>query len=346
MHNEKVDHFEVNKKMKLRSAVCFISMLVLFVVLFMISIKAGSIKISWNDIINAFSDSKTVKGKIVMDIRFPRVLAATLLGGALGISGFMLQNFFNNPIAGPFVLGISSGAKLAVAIVMIIFIGNGSSVNSYYMIGAAFIGALLSMFFILLVSRKTRNSAILIVCGVMIGYICSAITELLINFAADSDIVNLHSWSMGSFSGISWDNIKIISIVVILGFVAGFLMTKPMEAYTFGEDYARSMGVNIKHFRMMMIIISSVLSASVTAFAGPISFLGVAVPHLMRGVFKTAKPRVMIPACFLGGALFCLFSDLMARMLFAPTEISVSTITSILGAPVVIIIMITRKRRA
>ncbi|MBR6217853.1 MAG: iron ABC transporter permease [Eubacterium sp.] len=328
-----------------RYLICFICMTIVLMVLFLMSVKFGSIKYTWSEVLDALRDRDSVKGRIVVDIRLPRVIAAILLGGALGIAGFMLQSFFNNPIAGPFVLGISSGAKLAVAIVMILFIGSGNTVGSYALIIAAFLGSLLSMFFILLVSRKTRNSAILIVCGVMIGYICSAVTELLINFAADSDIVNLHSWSMGSFSGISWDNIRVMMIIVVLGVAAAFLMSKPMEAYSFGENYARSMGVNIKRFRMIMIIISSILSACVTAFAGPISFLGVAVPHLMRSIFKTAKPRIMVPACFIGGAIFCLFSDFMARVLFAPTEISVSTVTSILGAPVIIIIMLSRKRR-
>ncbi|MCR5148779.1 MAG: iron ABC transporter permease [Eubacterium sp.] len=329
-----------------RFTICFILLIMSLLVLFVIAVKAGSIDISWKDILDSLKDSSTVKGKIVLNIRMPRVIAAILLGGALGIAGFLLQSFFNNPIAGPFVLGISSSAKLAVAIVMIVFIGRGNTVGSYVMVLAAFIGALVSMFFILLISGRTRNSAILIVCGVMIGYICSAITELLINFAADSDIVNLHSWSMGSFSGISWENIRVIIVVVLAGAVAAFLMSKHIEAYSFGEVYARSMGVNIKMFRMVIIIISSVLSACVTAFAGPVSFLGVAVPHLMKTIFKSAKPVVMIPACFLGGALFALFSDLMARILFAPTEISVSTITSILGAPVIIIIMLNKKRRA
>ena len=192
------------KKRRTRYLLSFIVLGVLVMFFFVLSVKTGSINISWTDVFRAFGGVRGVKQKIIMDIRLPRTVAALLMGGALGISGFMLQSFFNNPIAGPFVLGISSGAKLAVAVVMIFFMKAGQETGSMVMIGAAFIGAMVSMMFILLVSRKIRNSSILVVCGVMIGYICSAITELMINFAADSDIVNLHSWSVGSFSGISW----------------------------------------------------------------------------------------------------------------------------------------------
>ena len=328
-----------------RYIISFAVLGVLVVLFFIMSVKIGSIEVSWKDVFSSFGGEKGVKQKIIMDIRLPRTIAALLMGGALGISGFMLQSFFNNPIAGPFVLGISSGAKMAVAVVMIFFMKAGQETGSMVMIGAAFLGAMLSMMFILLVSRKIRNSSILVVCGVMIGYICSAITELMINFAADSDIVNLHSWSVGSFSGISWANVRVITVVILLGVAAAFIMSKPMEAYSFGESYAKSMGVNIRSFRLWMIIISSILAACVTAFAGPISFLGVAVPHLVRSLFKTSKPIIMIPACFLGGAFFCMFSDLMARVIFAPNEISISTVTSIIGAPVVIVVMLTGRRR-
>lgn len=327
-----------------RCFICFVLLSALLVLLFIISVKTGSVNVSWKDMMSAFSGGDGVKQKIITDIRLPRVIAAVLMGGALGIAGFMLQSFFNNPIAGPFVLGISSGAKLAVAVVMIFFMKPGNETGSLTLIFAAFIGALASMSFILLVSGRVRNSSILIVCGVMIGYICSAVTDLLINFASDSDIVNLHSWSVGSFSGIGWESVRIITITIILSVAAVLLLSKPMEAYGFGENYAKSMGVNIRRFRVCMIILSSILAACVTAFAGPISFLGVAVPHLIRSMYKSSKPLIMIPACFLGGAVFCTFSDLMARVIFAPTEISISTVTSILGAPVVIFIMISGRR--
>ena len=164
-------------------------------------------------------------------------------------------------------------------------------------------------------------------------------------FADDSNIVNLHNWSMGSFSAVSWDNVKTLTVVVVLAVIAAFMLSKPMTAFQMGEQYARSVGVNIRSFRIGLITLSSLLSATVTAFAGPISFVGIAVPHLVRSITKTSKPIVMVPQCFLGGAVFCLFCDLLARNLFAPTEMSISTMTAVFGAPVVIFMLLDRKKR-
>ena len=267
-----------------------------------------------------------------------------ILGGALSVSGFLLQTFFNNPIAGPFTLGISSGAKLVVALLMIFFLSRSVSMGSGAMITAAFLGSLLSMGFVLLVARKVHNMSMLVICGVMIGYICSAITDFVVTFADDSNIVNLHNWSLGSFSGMSWENVKVMAAVVFLSMIFVFLLSKPISAYQLGENYARNMGVNIMLFRILLILLSSILSACVTAFAGPISFVGIAVPHIVKSLLKTAQPILVIPACYLGGAVFCLFCDLIARTLFAPTELSISSVTAVFGAPVVIYIMIRRKR--
>lgn len=281
---------------------------------------------------------------IVWRLRAPRILAAAILGGGLSLSGFLLQTFFANPIAGPFVLGISSGAKLAVSLTMIFLLSRGLISSSAVLIGAAFVGAMLSMGFILLVSRRVRRMSMLVVCGVMIGYICSAVTDFVVTFAEDSNIVNLHNWSMGSFSGIYWDSVGVLAAVTGAALILAFLLSKPIGAYQLGEVYARSMGVNIRRFRGSLILLSSLLSACVTAFAGPVSFVGIAVPHLMKRLFGTAKPILMIPACFLGGGAFCLFCDLIARTAFAPREMSISSVTALLGAPVVIAMLAGRRR--
>lgn len=203
---------------------------------------------------------------------------------------------------------------------------------------------MISTGFILIVSSKLRNMSALLVAGIMIGYICSAITDFVVTFAQESDIVNLHNWSLGSFSGMDWGNVKTACIFVGIAGIFTFLLSKPISAYQLGENYARSMGVNIKLFRTALILLSSVLSATVTAFAGPISFVGIAVPHLVKRCLNTSKPIVVIPACFLGGAVFCMFCDLVARTMFAPSELNISTVTSILGAPVVIAMMIRRQK--
>ena len=281
---------------------------------------------------------------IIWKIRLPRIVMAALLGGALSLSGFLLQTFFANPIAGPFVLGISSGAKMVVALTMIWFLKAFRVVSSWTMIAAAFVGSLLSVGFILLMSRRLKQMAVLLVAGIMIGYICSAVTDFVITFAEDSDIVNLHGWSQGSFSGMSWDNVTVATAIVAVTSALVFMMSKPIGAYQLGEAYAQSMGVNIRVFRVALILLSSVLSACVTAFAGPISFVGIAVPHLVKRFLNTSKPIVVIPATFLGGAVFCMACDLIARTAFAPTELNISTVTSVFGAPVVIGMMLRRHK--
>lgn len=327
-----------------RCAAAFLSLLFLLLALFLWNLNAGSLDLSPAEVLQLLWERSGDNAAIVWKIRLPRILAVVLLGGALSVSGFLLQTFFANPIAGPFVLGISSGAKLAVSLTMIVLLSRDVIIGSGAMILAAFAGAMLSMGFVLVVSRKVKQMALLVVCGVMIGYICSAITDFVVTFADDSNIVNLHNWSMGSFSGISWDNLRVMTPVVLLSLLGAFLLSKPMGAYQMGEAYAQNMGVNIRAFRAALVLLSSLLSACVTAFAGPISFVGIAVPHLAKDLFGTAKPLLMIPACFLGGAVFCLFCDLIARTVFAPVELSISSVTAVLGAPIVISIMIRRRR--
>lgn len=309
-----------------------------------LNLMTGSSSLSAADVFDIIfgSSSDQAMQTIVYEIRLPRMTAAALLGGALSVSGFLLQSFFGNPIAGPYVLGISSGAKLTVALAMIISLRHSIILSSAALVFASFIGSLISMGAILLLSGKVKNMAQLIIAGVMIGYICSAVTELAVTFADDSNIVNLHNWSMGSFSGISREDIRVIAVIVALGTASAFMMSKPMSAYQLGERYAENMGVDLRIFRLALILLSSVLSACVTAFAGPVSFIGIAVPHLMKGLFSTAKPIVIIPASFIGGAAFCLACDLIARMLFAPVELSISTVTAVFGAPIVIAIMLGR----
>ena len=323
-------------------------LLVLLLILLALNLLAGSTHIAPREVFTSLLQPQTegTGARIIRNIRLPRLLAAAILGGALSVSGYLLQTFFGNPIAGPFVLGISSGAKLFVALVMVFFLDHGIVLQSGTMVAAAFCGAMLSMGLVLLASRRLRSMALLVVCGVMIGYVCSAVTEIVVTFADDSNIVNLHNWSMGSFSGIDMPDVAVLSITIFPALALAFLLSKPMAAYQLGEAYARNMGVNIRRFRIALIFLSSMLSACVTAFAGPISFVGIAVPHLMRSFFRTAKPILMIPACFLGGSVFCLLCDLIARTVFAPTELSISTVTAVFGAPVVIWMLMTRKRGA
>ena len=329
------------KQLRLQYGLRFLFLIAMVMVLLVWNLNAGSVDFTLQEILTALL--APWEGGIIWTLRLPRLLAAAILGGALAVSGFLLQTFFANPIAGPFVLGISSGAKLTVSLVMVFFLSRGIVIGSMALVLGAFVGSMLSMGFILLLSRRVRQMSMLVVSGVMIGYICSAITDFVVTFAEDSNIVSLHNWSLGSFSGTSWDNVRLMSLVVFTSLALTFLLSKPISAYQMGEVYAQNMGVNIKRFRVELILLSSILSACVTAFAGPISFVGIAVTHLVKSLFRTAKPLLIIPACFLGGAAFCLFCDLIARTAFAPRDMSISSVTAIFGAPVVIYLMASRK---
>ena len=335
----------MEEKRTRRYVFSFVILAVLLLALVVINIHSGSLHLSVGEVLRTLLFRTGENTAIIWDIRLPRILAVVLLGGALSVSGFLLQTFFANPIASPFILGISSGSRLMVSLVMVGALARGLIIGSALMIAAAFLGAMLCMGFVLLLSQKVKKMALLIVCGVMIGDICSAVTDFVVTFADDSNIVNLHNWSMGSFSGISWENLCVMTPVVLVTLLLTFLLSKPIGAYQMGEVYAQNMGVNIRAFRFALILLSSLLSACVAAFAGPISFVGIAVPHLVKALFKTAKPLLVIPGCFLGGAAFCLFCDLVARTVFAPTELSVSSVTAVFGAPVVIYIMVRRRGR-
>ena len=339
-------------KRRSRIAAVLIILAIVMLILVVLNISIGSYSIPVSSIPGVFRDGPSADTgtelytmfAVLWKIRLPRLLACLILGGALGLAGFLLQTFFGNPIAGPYVLGISSGAKLTVALTMVFVMQASGGLTSAFTIAAAFAGAIISMGFVLIISQKVSSASMLIVSGVMVGYICSAITDFVITFASDASIVNLHNWSKGSFSGVSWDNVKVMAIVVIVTSLITFFMSKPISAYQLGESYAQNMGVNIKAFRFVLVLLSSILAATVTAFAGPISFVGMAVPHITKKLLGTAKPIAVIPGCFLGGAIFCLGCDLIARTAFAPTELSISSVTAIFGAPVVISIMIKRRR--
>lgn len=330
-----------------RCVAAFAVLIVLTLFFFLLNICIGSVGIPFTDIPKLIIEGE--KGdatyrEILMEIRMPRAFGTVILGGALALSGYLLQTFFHNPIASPFTLGISSGAKLIVALTMVVSLGYAVQLSSWMLIMAAFAGSMLCMGFVLLTARVIDQMSMLIVSGVMIGYICSAVTDFIVTFADDANIVNLHNWSQGSFSGISWENVAVMAVVVLTTSLGVFLLSKQISAYEMGEAYAKNMGLNVPVFRMMLVLLSSILSASVTAFAGPVSFIGIAVPHLVKSFFRTARPILMIPACFLGGGVFCLFCDLLARTIFAPVELSISTVTAIWGAPVVIYIMIHQKK--
>lgn len=336
----------MEKKRIIRYGAAFISLAVLFVIILVASINTGSVHISVMEIINILlkrTGEEAAAYSIIWKIRLPRLLMAAVLGGALALSGYLMQTFFRNPIAGPYVLGISSGAKMVLAVVTIIWSGHIASMPVSLNVLTSFAGSMLCMLFVLSFAGKVKSMATLLVVGVMIGNICSAVTDFMINFANEAQIVNLTHWSLGTFSGASWTNLKAATVLILITFILTFLTAKPMSAYQLGEDYAKSMGINIKIFRIILITLASMLSACVTAFAGPIAFVGIAVPHITKLLFGTAKPIVMIPAVTMCGSIFCMACDLIARTALAPSELSIGTVTSVIGAPIVIWLMVGRK---
>lgn len=330
-----------------RLTIAYLSMAGALLALFALNLFWGSVALTPRAVAAALlgRGQDALAGSIVWQLRLPRAVMAALLGAALSAAGYLLQTFFANPIAGPFVMGISSGAKLAVALTMVVFLNRGLLTSSLTLILAAFAGALAAMAFVLAVARRVQRMSILVICGVMIGYICSAVTDIVVAFAQDSNIVNLHNWSMGSFSGVTWGNVEAGAAIVLPCLGAAFLLSKPMAAYQMGEAYARSVGVPVRAFSAALVLLSSLLAACVTAFAGPISFVGIAVPHLVRQALGSARPLYVLPGCALGGATFCLLCDLIARSLFAPTELSISSVTAVFGAPIVIWLLVRRHSR-
>ena len=328
-----------------RLSLAYLALAAGLVVLFALNLFWGSVGLAPAEVAAALmgqSENGLAMG-IVLQLRLPRAVMVMLLGAALSAAGYLLQTFFANPIAGPFVMGISSGAKLTVALTMVVFLQRGMLTGSATLIIAAFAGSMAAMAFVLAVARRVPRMSILVICGVMIGYICSAITDIVVTFAQDSNIVNLHNWSMGSFSGVTWANVEAAACVVLPALAAAFLLSKPMAAYQMGESYAKSVGVPVRAFSTALVMLSSLLSACVTAFAGPISFVGIAVPHLVKSLLGSARPLHVLPGCCLGGAAFCLLCDLIARSLFAPTELSISSVTAVFGAPVVIWLLVRRQ---
>lgn len=335
-------------RLSLRAAALFAAAAALFCLAVGWNINTGSVHIPVGQIfrIIALRDATDETAfQIIWTIRMPRMLLAAVLGGALSLSGFLLQTFFRNPIAGPFVLGISSGSKMFLAVVIIAMSGVFTNIPLPVTVLSAFIGSMLSMLLVLLFAGKIKNMAMLLVIGIMIGYICSAVTDFLINFAEDSEIVQLTHWSHGSFNGARWLDVAVSAAIVLPTALTVFCLSKPIAAYALGEGYAQSLGVPVRRLRIILIILSSVLSACVTAFAGPIAFVGIAVPHIARMLLKSSKPILLIPACYFGGAVFCMLCDLVARTVFAPVELSISTVTSAVGAPIVIWLMVSRRAK-
>ena len=328
----------------------YFSLYILFLVLLsfflVLNIAVGSVNISFPEIckIIFYHLDDSTNGAIIWKIRLPRALAAALCGACLATAGLLLQVFFRNPIVGPYILGVSSGAALMVALVMLGGLSIGIlGIHPFLISIAAFAGALGVMSIILTVAARIKNIITLLVIGLMMGYLCHAVTSVLIAFAEEKKLKGFVLWQMGSFSGFCWDEVYLVSVMGGLLLFGSYLLCKPLNAFLLGEDYAKSMGVNITVFRFLIVTFSSALAGMVTAFAGPVAFIGLAVPHMARLTFGTSDNKVLIPGAALLGAIVTSLCDLVARLLFSPVELPISAITAFFGAPIVIGLLLRRK---
>ena len=328
-----------------RPAVAFTLLGAFTLILLILNIGIGSVPFSpaevWQAIVHPQASATT--GSILWKIRIPRAIAAILGGAFLATSGLLLQVYFRNPIVGPFILGISSGATVMVSLVMLTTLTVGMTVLSPFMTTiAAFAGAYGVMMIVVAVASKVKNGITLLIVGLMMGYLCHAVTSVLTALAEKEKIKGFVLWQLGSFSGFKWSEIGIMFIFGGLILVLVYLLSKPLNAFLLGETYAASMGVNIRRFRVLILLFACALAGMITSVAGPVAFVGLAVPHMARLIFQTSDNRILIPGACLVGGLVTSLCDLIARMVLSPVELPLSAITAFFGAPVVIGLLLKR----
>ena len=320
-------------------------------ILFALNLLLGSVSIPAGDVVSILLGDETAKASwqfIILESRLPQAITATLCGAALAVSGLMLQTAFRNPLAGPSVFGVNSGAGLGVALVML-FLGGGLSVGSVSITGfaaillAAFVGAMTVMTIIFFFSTLVRNSVMLLIIGIMIGYISNSAISLLNFFATDEGVKSYMVWGMGSFGGVSMANMPVFAIVTLAGLLGALLLIKPLNALMLGDRYAENLGVNILRVRNWLLIVTGLLTAITTAFCGPVAFIGLAVPHIARLLLTTDNHRQLLPATLLCGSVVALVCNLICYLPGESGVIPLNAVTPLIGAPVIIYV-IARKR--
>ena len=329
---------------------------VLLLVVVALNLTLGSVRIPLRDIVKVLFGQDGVKDSwifIIQDYRLPKIVTAILAGMALGASGLQMQTMFRNPLADPFILGINSGASLGVAIAIMgaglaggLFIPALNVAGDLGLIAAASLGAGVVMALILLVGRRVNNPTTLLILGLMFGHATSALVSLLIYFSAPEKVKAYSIWSYGAFNGVTWDQLQVLIPVILLSLGILAFLPKGLNALLLGEDYAKTMGLNVTRLRMLVLIGASILSGAITAFCGPIGFIGVAVPHIARNLFKTSNHKLLIPAVILIGAIVAVAADMVAQMPGSQFVLPINVVTSLFGAPFVLWIVLKRKRRA
>ena len=317
-----------------RNAGIFIGLGVLLALFFCLDICSGSIWLwPWGDL-------SVMEQNILHAIRLPKAITAILAGAALSVSGLIMQTLFRNPLAGPYTLGVSSGASLGVALLTMLSVFSiQCSVFSIPI--AACIGATLVLLLVLAVSRKVTSNVSLLIVGMMFGSIAGALVSLLQNFANPDALKLFIVWTLGSLSSVGWSDMQLMVPILIVGALFVLLALKPLNGLLLGEEYAKGLGINVARTRLFIVLATGLLAGGVTAFCGPIAFIGVAVPHIARGIFKTSNHRVTIPACVLIGACLLLVCDVLCSLFIYPLPIS--TVSALFGAPIIIWIILKHK---
>ena len=320
----------------------FIGLFLLMLILALLDVCSGSIWISPLSTLN--SQLSTLHSQLLLHLRLPKMLTAILAGASLSVAGLMMQTLFRNPLAGPYILGVSSGASLGVALVTMVttILPLAFSLSPHSLIAtSAIIGSMLTMMLVMLFAKRIRNNVTLLIVGMMVGNIAGALVNMIQNFANPDSLKLFIVWTLGSLSGVSWDELPILTIGIVLAAILVLKLIKPLNGLLLGEDYARGLGINIQRTRWMMVLASCLLAGSVTAFCGPIAFIGVAVPHIARGIFATSNHRLTVPASALIGANILLVCDILCNL--GTYSLPISTMSALFGAPIILWIVLKKK---
>lgn len=339
--------------MKSKTKIIALMLIITFIMfaLVLIDFFTGHIKIPFKELLNYLNpraDTSDTLSILIREFRLPRVIISVMAGAALSISGLMMQTMFRNPLAGPYVLGISSGASLGVAVAVLgtgfLFSSTSISISSAGIVISAAIGAAMVMSLIVFLASRLNDMLSILIIGIIIAGIIGAIVNLLQFFAQDANVKSFVVWTMGSLSAVSYSDIQIVVPVVLIVITACLLISKFLNILSLGDEFAKSMGVNIKLMRILVFSFVSILAGTITAYCGPIGFIGIAVPHVARWIFNTANHFILIPACFIIGACFMLFGDILTHILISGTVLPINSVTAIIGAPFVVWIVLKNKR--
>ncbi len=330
----------------------FLVLTILLILCFFANISLGSVSIPANDVFSSLlgnSINNEAWQHIIHNYRLPKAFTAILVGSGLGISGLLMQTLFRNPLAGPFVLGISSGASLGVALVIMgasIFGGFFATIllTKWSLVIAASLGSFLVLLAVMVVSTKVRDTMAILIIGLMFGSITAAIVSVLSYFSSAEQLQQYIFWGFGSLGNLSWNELLIFLLIYSVGILFSIVSLKSLNSLLLGENYAKSLGVNIKQSRFIIIIATSLLAGTITAFVGPIAFIGLAIPHITRQVFNTSNHKILLPAVFIFGAIIMLICDSIAQIPTSDYTLPINAITSLIGAPIVIWLLV-RKRK-